>query len=139
MISNASTTRCEDEGATGGGTARAVFGASESAVKTVFNAGILTSGGDGATASNVRGDWRVVNVKTEQLCRIHLTSEPATAGLQVRRDGCAAPISRIEAWTFDNGDVVLHDHGGEVILRLAGDRDHLAGRSAKGDRFDLTR
>ncbi len=138
VVSNTSVTKCEDEAAQGGGAARAVFAAPGAAVRSVFNSGVLTGGGDGATASNVRGDWRVVEAKTERVCHLSLTSQPAADGFKVRGVGCAEPLSRADAWTFDNGDVLLHGAGG-LVLRLAGNRDHLAGATDAGDRFELAR
>lgn len=138
VVSSTSTTRCEDEAAQGGGAAHAVFSAPGAAVRSVLGSGVLAGGGDGATASNVRGDWRVVETKTEQVCHLSLTSQAAAGGFRVRTAGCGPPMSRAEAWTFDNGDVLLHG-GGDVVLRLAGNRDHMAGVSDTGDRFELTR
>jgi len=137
VVSDTSTTKCEAEGAQGGGAAHAVFSAPGAAVRSVFSSGILAGGGDLATASNVRGDWRVVDVQTEGVCHLALTSQAAAAGFQVRNSGCARPISRVRAWTFDNGEVLLH--GDDFELRLTGTRDHMAGVSSAGDRFELTR
>jgi len=143
VVSNTSTTKCEDEapqgGAQVGSAAHAVFSAPGAAFKSVFSSGVLTSGGDDASASNVRGDWRVAEVKTGGICHLSLTSQPAAAGFRVRNTGCAPSISRAQAWTFDNGDVLLHGADGDLVLRLTGNRDHMAGVSETGDRFELMR
>ena len=139
VVSTASTTRCEDEATANSRAARAVFNAPDAAVKSVFGSGIIAGGGNGASAANVRGDWRVVDVKTQDVCLLFLTSQPAAGGFHVRNDGCKRPISQVAAWTFDNGDVLLHAGGGDVLLRLMGNRDHMAGVSDAGARFELLR
>ena len=136
VVSNTSATRYE--AARGGSAAHAVFSAPGAAVKSVLGFGILAGGGDGATASNIRGEWLVADVQTGGVCHLSLTSQAAAAGFQARSTGCAPPMSRVEAWTFDNGEVLLHG-GGDFVLRLAGTRDRMAGVTDTGGRFELMR
>ena len=138
VVSTTSSTKCEDESAPGGGgPAKAVFGASAGALSTLGK--VMTFGGERATASNVRGDWKVMDSRADRVCHLFLTSQPDPAGFRVRRTDCQGDMSRPQAWTFQDGGVALHAQGGEVVARLGGTRDQLDGQTASGVPLQLQR
>ncbi len=138
VVSTTSNIKCEDESAPGGGAAKAVFGAPAGALSTLGKA-VVFGGGERATASNVRGDWKVMDSRADRVCHLFLTSQPDPAGFRVRRTDCRGDLSRLQAWTFDDGGVALHAVGGDVVVRLAGSREQLDGRTAAGDPVRLQR
>ncbi len=131
VVSSTGATKCEDESAPGGGTAKAVFGAPAGALSAISK-GLLAGGGDRATASNVRGEWKVMDSRADRVCHLFLTSQPDPAGFRVRRTDCKGMIARVQAWTFEGEGVALHETGGGVIITLAGSRAQLQGRTAAG-------
>ena len=139
VLSTTSSTKCEDEGASGGAgaAARAVFGAPASGLATLGK--VMALGGVRATASNVRGDWHVLDPSADRVCHLFLTSQPAAAGFRVRRTACAGEFERAEAWTFDDGGVQIHAKGGDPVFRVTGSREHLEGAANDGKLVVLER
>ena len=137
VISSNTTTKCEDETGPHGGVASAVFSAPAGAVSTFGK--FMGSGANLATASNVRGDWKVMDSHAQRICHLFLTSQPDPAGFRVRRTDCQGDMSRPQTWTFQDGGVALHAQGGEVVARLGGTRDQLDGQTAAGNPLQLQR
>jgi len=132
VVSSTGATKCEDETAAGGGvTAKAVFGAPAGALSAVGK-GFLAGGGDRATASNVRGDWKVMDSRADRVCHLFLTSQPDSAGFRVRRTDCKGLFAQVQAWTFEGEGVALHEAGGGVVITLTGSRAQLQGRTTAG-------
>ncbi len=132
VLSTNSTTKCEDESAAGGDTAKAVFGAPVGALASLGK--VMTfGGGDRATASNVRGDWKVMDSRARRVCHLFLTSQPGPAGFGVRRTDCRGAWSTVQGWTFEDGVVALHAADKGVVASLTGARDRLEGQTRSGD------
>jgi len=141
VLSTTSNTKCEEPAAAAGGggvSARAVFAAPAGALD-ILGKSISPGGGEAPTARNVRGDWRVLDSRAQRVCHLFLTSQADPAGFHVRRTDCEGLLERAQAWTFDDGAVLLHAPGGDLVVRLGGDRDHLGGVASDGQRVALER
>ena len=90
-------------------------------------------------AKDVRGEWRMVERGNRRICHATLMSQTTALGRRVRTSDCIGPLSRVVAWKLQDDAVDLFGKDGALAVRLAGDRNLLAGSTAEGAEVRLQR
>lgn len=142
VLSTASTTHCEKATAhSAAAHADAVIKASETVLKTPDALlGSLTFGsGEALSLKNAPADWRVIDVRSGDVCHLVLNARPGASGLPARSEGCRGALARAATWRFQDGSVDVLAADGSRIVKLDGDRRQLSGQAADGDRLELQR
>jgi hypothetical protein len=144
VLSTNSTTKCEAAEHPGGGISihpgevlaapAKVFTAPAVAVDAIFQ-----GHGDLLTQKNSAGDWRVVNSRTGDVCRLILSVRTTNAGFAARVEGCRGELAHAGAWTYRDGGTEVLGHDGKMIVRLTGTRDLVKGSTVEGDALTLQR
>jgi len=144
VLSTNSTTRCEEPARPGSG-AKLHPGGVLAAPQAVLSApaslfgSISLGSGEELRLRNAAGDWRVIYLRSGDICHLTLSGRTTSAGFLARGQGCKGELAQARAWVFHDGGAEVLAGDGAVIVRLTGNRDQLTGSTPDGERLTLQR